>query len=416
MTTGRRAHETALETAREEPLLLAMPGARIAVAAADRASARRSGRCDTTARAASQAICTASFAGSQRSSESRNAIQVAVARGNAGVARGRDAATAGWRTMRDPAGAPARAPPRRHRPSRRSSRRRRPRGAKSRNVCARTERDGLDDHRRPVAHRDHDRHRRHGGQRARGAAPASPPTRRASRPRSSSTPPRRRRRSPPRTARPAASLAASACSAFVCAARDSACRSWSRARAPESRARPGSRAADAPPPRARAGRRRSARRRRARRGCRGSSRPAAATPRAPSATPWRSRSRAGRRARAGRRSPKKFSCCVRPGVELVRARPRRPTIRLIADDLPTLERPANATSGNDGAGNRPGSDAAPTNVAVVTFTAASRRRSGGRRAAVRPGAEPPRGDRYDARRPAPECPSSRPRSGCRTTP
>jgi hypothetical protein len=67
--------------------------------------------------------------------------------------------------------------------------------------------------------------------------------------------------------------------------------------------------------------------------------------------------------------PKKFSCWVRPGVELVRASPRRPTMRLIADDLPTLERPANATSGCDGAGNRPGSVAAPMNVAVVTFTA-----------------------------------------------
>jgi len=50
--------------------------------------------------------------------------------------------------------------------------------------------------------------------------------------------------------------------------------------------------------------------------------------------------------------PKKFSCWVRPGVELVRARPRRPTMRLIADDLPTLERPANATSGKSPSGRK----------------------------------------------------------------
>ena len=41
---------------------------------------------------------------------------------------------------------------------------------------------------------------------------------------------------------------------------------------------------------------------------------------------------------------KKISSCVRPGVCEVRARARRPVSALIRLDLPTLERPATATS------------------------------------------------------------------------
>src|SRR5947209_13196596 len=42
---------------------------------------------------------------------------------------------------------------------------------------------------------------------------------------------------------------------------------------------------------------------------------------------------------------------VHPGVLLVRARPRRPARALMALDLPTFERPANATSGGPGFGS-----------------------------------------------------------------
>ena len=41
---------------------------------------------------------------------------------------------------------------------------------------------------------------------------------------------------------------------------------------------------------------------------------------------------------------------ARPGVFDVRARDTRPVIALISDDLPTFERPANATSGRSSAG------------------------------------------------------------------
>src|SRR6476469_6212614 len=43
--------------------------------------------------------------------------------------------------------------------------------------------------------------------------------------------------------------------------------------------------------------------------------------------------------------------CVRPGVLLVRASARRPVRALMALDFPTLERPANATSGGPGGGS-----------------------------------------------------------------
>jgi hypothetical protein len=42
---------------------------------------------------------------------------------------------------------------------------------------------------------------------------------------------------------------------------------------------------------------------------------------------------------------------VRPGVLAVKARRLRPRIALIALDLPTLERPAKATSGGPGGGS-----------------------------------------------------------------
>ena len=62
---------------------------------------------------------------------------------------------------------------------------------------------------------------------------------------------------------------------------------------------------------------------------------------------------------------------VQPGVRLVRARPRRCIIALSRLDLPTFERPANATSAMAGAGTLRRSTCAPaTKVARVTrFTA-----------------------------------------------
>src|ERR1051326_8294776 len=50
--------------------------------------------------------------------------------------------------------------------------------------------------------------------------------------------------------------------------------------------------------------------------------------------------------------------CVRPGVLLVRARPRLPRSALIALDLPTFERPAKAISGTPAAGRSCGRPAA----------------------------------------------------------
>src|SRR5579862_6159046 len=52
----------------------------------------------------------------------------------------------------------------------------------------------------------------------------------------------------------------------------------------------------------------------------------------------------------GQRISKKLMLRVRPGVELVRAS-LVPTRELITLDLPTFERPRNAISGTDGAGN-----------------------------------------------------------------
>ena len=58
---------------------------------------------------------------------------------------------------------------------------------------------------------------------------------------------------------------------------------------------------------------------------------------------------------------------VRPGVELVRARPRVPSKLFIKLDLPTLDRPVNATSGSRSAGNCSGEVALLTNCALVIF-------------------------------------------------
>jgi hypothetical protein len=58
---------------------------------------------------------------------------------------------------------------------------------------------------------------------------------------------------------------------------------------------------------------------------------------------------------------------VRPGVELVRARPRAPNKLFSKLDLPTLERPVNAISGSRLAGNCSGEGALFTNVALVIF-------------------------------------------------
>ena len=46
--------------------------------------------------------------------------------------------------------------------------------------------------------------------------------------------------------------------------------------------------------------------------------------------------------------------CVRPGVLLVKARRLRPTMALIALDLPTFERPAKTISGGPGEGSSAG--------------------------------------------------------------
>src|SRR5437763_14919284 len=56
---------------------------------------------------------------------------------------------------------------------------------------------------------------------------------------------------------------------------------------------------------------------------------------------------------------------VRPGVLLVRASARRPVRALMALDLPTLERPANATSGGPGGGSSAMRPAARRNTACA---------------------------------------------------
>src|SRR4051812_27025738 len=57
--------------------------------------------------------------------------------------------------------------------------------------------------------------------------------------------------------------------------------------------------------------------------------------------------------------------CVRPGVLLVRASARRSASALMALDLPTLERPANATSGGPGGSRSPTRAAARRNAALA---------------------------------------------------
>jgi hypothetical protein len=58
---------------------------------------------------------------------------------------------------------------------------------------------------------------------------------------------------------------------------------------------------------------------------------------------------------------------VRPGLELVFTRFLRPNNELIREDLPTLERPANAISGGPGRGYWAGFTALVTNSADLTF-------------------------------------------------
>src|SRR5580765_488487 len=57
--------------------------------------------------------------------------------------------------------------------------------------------------------------------------------------------------------------------------------------------------------------------------------------------------------------------CVRPGVLLVRARPRRPASALMALDLPTFERPAKAISAGPDGGRSAGRAAARRNCACA---------------------------------------------------
>src|SRR5688572_19748093 len=64
---------------------------------------------------------------------------------------------------------------------------------------------------------------------------------------------------------------------------------------------------------------------------------------------------------------KKFSDCVRPGVEEVRARPRTESRELIRLDLPTLERPRKAISGLGSRGQSASWKALFRNSALVTF-------------------------------------------------
>src|SRR2546428_11954629 len=62
---------------------------------------------------------------------------------------------------------------------------------------------------------------------------------------------------------------------------------------------------------------------------------------------------------------KKFSACVRPGVDDVRARPRTPSRELMKLDFPTFERPRKAISGLPSRGQSVGLNALLTNVALV---------------------------------------------------
>ena len=66
----------------------------------------------------------------------------------------------------------------------------------------------------------------------------------------------------------------------------------------------------------------------------------------------------------GQRTSKKLMLRVRPGVELVRASLASTRV-LITLDLPTFERPRNATSGKVGAGKCAASVAANRNRAIT---------------------------------------------------
>src|ERR1051326_9343522 len=67
--------------------------------------------------------------------------------------------------------------------------------------------------------------------------------------------------------------------------------------------------------------------------------------------------------------------CVRPGVLLVRASALRPTSALMALDLPTFERPANAISGGPGGGKSTMRPAARRNAASAKADMAKRANS-----------------------------------------
>src|SRR5258705_14025859 len=64
---------------------------------------------------------------------------------------------------------------------------------------------------------------------------------------------------------------------------------------------------------------------------------------------------------------KKFSDCVRPGVEDVRAKPRTESRELIKLDFPTFERPMNAISGTKPPGQSAGLKLLFRNSALVIF-------------------------------------------------
>src|SRR5690348_5572473 len=72
---------------------------------------------------------------------------------------------------------------------------------------------------------------------------------------------------------------------------------------------------------------------------------------------------------------KKLSVCVRPGVELVRAKPRELVSALSKLDLPMFERPQNAISGRLSWGKSSGCFALFTNRAELILTTHSARKA-----------------------------------------
>src|SRR5262249_18673905 len=86
--------------------------------------------------------------------------------------------------------------------------------------------------------------------------------------------------------------------------------------------------------------------------------------------PGRSAKTSSGRGWPGHRTSKKLMLRVRPGGELVRAS-LLPTSELITLDLPTLDRPRNAISGNSGRGKCAGSVAAVRNRVKTRIRAAS---------------------------------------------